>query len=223
MPSLLESSADGEFGKKSVSALQKFLNQEGFYCGAEDGDWGGTTEKALQLFLKDEGYDVDFKKGVRDGGKNTELFQQFLQDEEQDCKVDGSWGKKSAMALQTFLKNEEENESPALYKGKEDGDMGAATILALQKFLTQRGCNPGPLDSGLGKQTVIALQRFLALQPDVLELKPAKRKKKKAAAKSAASSSSPKKPAPKAERKDSLDTKLRKEMWEMAEMEAGMF
>lgn len=225
MPSLLESSADGDFGKKSVTALQKFLNQEGFYCGAEDGDWGGSTEKALQLFLKDEGYDVDFKKGVRDGGKNTELFQQFLQDEEQDCKVDGSWGKKSAMALQNFLKNEEERESPPLYKGKEDGDMGAATILALQKFLTQRGCNPGPLDSGLGKQTVTALQRFLALQPDVLELKPA-RKKKKAASKSAASvasSSSAKKPAPKAERKESFDTKMRKEMAEMAEMEAGMF
>ena len=207
-----------------MTALQKFLNQEGFYCGAEDGDWGGSTEKALQLFLKDEGYDVDFKKGVRDGGKNTELFQQFLHDEEQDCKVDGSWGKKSAMALQNFLKNEEERESPPLYKGKEDGDMGAATILALQKFLTQRGCNPGPLDSGLGKQTVTALQRFLALQPDVLELKPA-RKKKKAASKSAASvaSSSAKKPAPKAERKESFDTKMRKEMAEMAEMEAGMF
>ena len=50
MLSLLESSADGDFGKKSVTALQKFLNQEGFYCGAEDGDWGGSTEKALQLF-----------------------------------------------------------------------------------------------------------------------------------------------------------------------------
>lgn len=117
MPSLLDSSADGDFGKKSVTALQKFLNQEGFYCGTEDGDWGGTTEKALQLFLKDAGYDVDFKKGVRDGGKNTELFQEFLQDEDQDCKPDGSWGKKSAMALQNFLKNEEEKGFEPLYKG----------------------------------------------------------------------------------------------------------
>eukprot|EP00913_Durusdinium_trenchii_P027381 g25688.t1 len=156
----------------------KFLNQEGFYCGTEDGDWGGTTEKALQLFLKDAGYDVDFKKGVRDGGKNTELFQEFLQDEDQDCKPDGSWGKKSAMALQNFLKNEEEKGFEPLYKGKEDGEMGGMTILALQKFLTQRGCNPGPLDSGLGKQTVVALQKFLSLQPDVLELKAVRRKKR---------------------------------------------
>lgn len=50
---------------------------------------------------------------------------------------------------------------------QEDGDMGAHTILALQKFLTQRGCNPGALDSGLGKQTVKALQKFLSMQPDV--------------------------------------------------------
>lgn len=57
--------------------------------------------------------------------------------------------------------------------------MGGMTILALQKFLTQRGCNPGPLDSGLGKQTVVALQKFLALQPDVLELKAAKPRGKK--------------------------------------------
>ena len=55
---------------------------------------------------------------MKDGGKNTELFQQFLLDEEQDIKVDGSWGKKSAMALQNFLRNEEENESEPLYKGK---------------------------------------------------------------------------------------------------------
>ena len=78
--------------------------------------------------------------------------------------MDGSWGKKSAMALQNFLKNEEERESPPLYKGKEDGDLGAATILALQKFLTQRGCNPGPLDSGLGdsfaKISGFAARRF---------------------------------------------------------------
>ena len=117
MPSLLDSKADGDFGKKSVTALQKFLNQEGFYCGTPDGDWGATTEKALQLFLKDNGYDVDFKTGVRDGGKNTELFQEFLKDEDQDCKPDGSWGKKSAMALQNFLKNEEEREEEPLYKG----------------------------------------------------------------------------------------------------------
>ena len=64
-------------------------------------------------------------------------------------------------------------------RGKEDGEMGAATILALQKFLTQRGCNPGALDSGLGKQTVIALQKFLSLQPDVLELKGKKPRKKR--------------------------------------------
>ena len=93
---------------------------QGFYCGTEDGDWGGTTEKALQLFLKDAGYDVDFKKGVRDGGKNTELFQEFLRDEDQDCKPDGEWGKKSAMALQNFLKNEDESEFPSLYKGSLD-------------------------------------------------------------------------------------------------------
>ena len=74
MPALLESSADGDFGKKSVTALQKFLNQEGFYCGAEDGDWGGTTEKALQLFLKDEGYDVDFKKPSRRVRRPSNLF-----------------------------------------------------------------------------------------------------------------------------------------------------
>ena len=159
MPKLLESSADGDFGKKSVTALQKFLNQEGFpcrsvcccadvcvtfvvlsrhrlleqvihavssqpvqgfYCGTEDGDWGGTTEKALQLFLKDAGYDVDFKKDVRDGGRNTELFQEFLQDEDQDCKPDGAWGKKSAMALQNFLKNEDASEFATLYKGSPD-------------------------------------------------------------------------------------------------------
>ena len=42
----------------------------------------------------------------------------------------------------------------------------------------ETGCDPGPLDSGLGKKTVIALQKFLAMQPDVLELKPPKRKKK---------------------------------------------
>lgn len=33
------------------------------------------------------------------------------------------------------------------------------------------------MDSGLGKQTVQALQKFLAMQPDVLELKPARKKK----------------------------------------------
>lgn len=96
-----------------------YLWQEGFYCGGEDGDWGASTEKALQLFLKDAGYDVDFKKGVRDGGRNTELFQEFLQDEDQECKPDGSWGKKSAMALQNFLKNEDEKTFDALYKGAE--------------------------------------------------------------------------------------------------------
>ncbi|CAE7815943.1 unnamed protein product [Symbiodinium sp. CCMP2456] len=223
MPKLLESSADGDFGKKSVTALQKFLNQEGFYCGTEDGDWGGTTEKALQLFLKDAGYDVDFKKGVRDGGKNTELFQEFLRDEDQDCKSDGEWGKKSAMALQNFLKNEDESEFPSLYKGKEDGEMGAMTILALQKFLTQRGCNPGALDSGLGKQTVTALQKFLSLQPDVLELKPSRRKKKGGSKAAAASAASSKKPTPKAKPKaEDAEVKMRKEMMEMAEMSAVM-
>ena len=50
--------------------------------------------------------------------------------------------------------------------------------ISLRKFLTQRGCNPGALDSGLGKQTVIALQKFLSLQPDVLELKAARKKKR---------------------------------------------
>eukprot|EP00438_Fugacium_kawagutii_P021672 Skav223800 [mRNA] locus=scaffold575:616964:625257:- [translate_table: standard] len=102
--------------KRETVALED-LDFEGFYC-VEDGDWGNTTEKALQLFLKDAGYDVDFKKGVRDGGRTA------------------------------------------------------------GKFLTQRGCNPGALDSGLGKQTVQALQKFLAMQPDVLELKPARKKKK---------------------------------------------
>ena len=216
MPSLLESKADGDFGKKSILALQKFLNQEGFYC-LEDGDWGNTTEKALQLFLKDSGYDVDFKQGVRDGGKNTELFQEFLLDEEQEIKPDGSWGKKSATALQNFLKSQEEKQFDSLYKGKEDGDMGAHTILALQKFLTQRGCNPGALDSGLGKQTVKALQKFLSMQPDVLELKGERRKKGKAGkaskAKTATGSSSS---AP----KESSDAKIRKEMEELAEMAA---
>lgn len=50
-------------------------------------------------------------------GRNTELFQEFLQDEDQDCKPDGSWGKKSAMALQNFLMNEDLSEFAALYKG----------------------------------------------------------------------------------------------------------
>ncbi|CAK8986307.1 unnamed protein product [Durusdinium trenchii] len=220
MPSLLDSSADGDFGKKSVTALQKFLNQEGFYCGTEDGDWGGTTEKALQLFLKDAGYDVDFKKGVRDGGKNTELFQEFLQDEDQDCKPDGSWGKKSAMALQNFLKNEEEKGFEPLYKGKEDGEMGGMTILALQKFLTQRGCNPGPLDSGLGKQTVVALQKFLSLQPDVLELKAVRRKKKGKAKTGDSSAASAPKAKPKAKSAHSKDI-IGAEMRRLAE-EASM-
>eukprot|EP00434_Breviolum_minutum_P014994 symbB.v1.2.013221.t1/scaffold890.1/size154879/7 len=207
---LLESKADGDFGKKSILALQKFLNQEGFYC-LEDGDWGNTTEKALQLFLKDSGYDVDFKQGVRDGGKNTELFQEFLLDEEQEIKPDGSWGKKSATALQNFLKSQEEKQFDSLYKGKEDGDMGAHTILALQKFLTQRGCNPGALDSGLGKQTVKALQKFLSMQPDVLELKGERRKKAKAGKATkgkttmGSSSSAP---------KESSEAKMRKEMEE---------
>ncbi|CAJ1358616.1 unnamed protein product, partial [Effrenium voratum] len=215
---MIKSSADGDFGKKSVTALQKFLNQEGFYCGSEDGDWGNTTEKALQLFLKDAGYEVDFKRGVRDGGRNTELFQEFLQDEDQDCKPDGDWGKKSAKALQNFLKGQDEKTFDALYKGKEDGDMGAATILALQKFLTQRGCDPGPLDRGLGKQTVTALQKFLAMQPDVLELKAKKLGKKAKASKSSGAAAVHVGSAPKEKKKESAEVKIRKEMEETAVM-----
>lgn len=59
--------------KRCHSGAPLVSAQEGFYC-VEDGDWGNTTEKALQLFLKDAGYDVDFKQGVRDGGRTRVLF-----------------------------------------------------------------------------------------------------------------------------------------------------
>lgn len=49
MPSLLESKADGDFGKKSILALQKFLNQEGtkYQLG-----WFGSEKSNLRFKMK---------------------------------------------------------------------------------------------------------------------------------------------------------------------------
>lgn len=51
MPSLLESKADGDFGKKSILALQKFLNQEGakYQLG-----WFGSEKSHLRFKMKSQ-------------------------------------------------------------------------------------------------------------------------------------------------------------------------
>lgn len=43
--------ADGFCGKKTVIAMQKFLNKKGFSCGAADGYMGAKTVKAWQRYI----------------------------------------------------------------------------------------------------------------------------------------------------------------------------
>lgn len=50
---LIGADVDGQFGKKSVIALQKYLKNEGYYKGAIDGKCGKQTVKALQTFLNE--------------------------------------------------------------------------------------------------------------------------------------------------------------------------
>lgn len=48
---LIGAVSDGWFGKKSVTALQEFLRDKGYYTGAIDGSMGPVTVKAWQTYL----------------------------------------------------------------------------------------------------------------------------------------------------------------------------
>lgn len=45
-----------------------------------------------------------------------------------------------------------------------DGYIGSTTVDRLQRYLKNRGCNPGDIDGLCGQKTIIALQHFLNLQ-----------------------------------------------------------
>ena len=128
---------DGDWGNTTEKALQLFLKDSGYDVDFKQGVRGmlgsstflgnlarmdssvGTTATTYTLSVDSM---TNFQTGLvawdfcrrvfecfhqGDGGKNTELFQEFLLDEEQEIKPDGSWGKKSATALQNFLKSQE--------------------------------------------------------------------------------------------------------------------
>lgn len=45
-----------------------------------------------------------------------------------------------------------------------DGYLGSTTVDRMQRWLKNKGCNPGDIDGLCGKKTIIALQHFLNLQ-----------------------------------------------------------
>lgn len=71
---------DGDFGKASTLAEQRWLRAKGYYWGAMDGVRGPVTRKALQSFLKAKGY----YRGP----------------------IDADLGNASIKALQTYLNNQ---------------------------------------------------------------------------------------------------------------------
>ena len=44
-------SVDGVAGKKTIMALQRFLNKHGYSCGSVDGYMGSKTVKAWQRYI----------------------------------------------------------------------------------------------------------------------------------------------------------------------------
>ena len=71
---------DGDFGKASTLAEQRWLRKLGYYKGAMDGVRGPVTRKALQSFLKAKGY----YRGPIDGDlgqASTKALQSYLNDQ----------------------------------------------------------------------------------------------------------------------------------------------
>lgn len=76
---------DGDFGKASTSAEQRWLRKLGYYKGAMDGVRGPVTRKALQSFLKAKGY----YRGPIDGdlgNASIKALQNYLNDQAQYYK-----------------------------------------------------------------------------------------------------------------------------------------
>jgi len=108
---------DGNFGPKTISALQVFLTRKGMNTGKIDGVFGTKTKRALQEFLRGSGYDVG--------------------------KIDGFFGPRSVMALQSWIK--QTGYSPKGPSGNTiDGIFGPFTTRSLQQTLNTELAAPSP-------------------------------------------------------------------------------
>lgn len=76
IPNLISATFQGG-GSVCIRALQKYLNNKGYKCGAVDGLCGKATVSALQSFLNAQGFNVKGVDGIF-GANTAKALQRFL-------------------------------------------------------------------------------------------------------------------------------------------------
>eukprot|EP00928_Gymnodinium_smaydae_P029390 TRINITY_DN22151_c0_g1_i1.p1 TRINITY_DN22151_c0_g1~~TRINITY_DN22151_c0_g1_i1.p1 ORF type:complete len:1591 (-),score=280.73 TRINITY_DN22151_c0_g1_i1:160-4932(-) len=173
---------DGHFGKRMVSALQAWLDDERYLCAQwlqdAEGELGTATILSLQYFLKDHHPDAEKIHGVsvncEFGRETIHALQRFLANTGSRIgAIDDTWNKRTRHFMRSYLKSRGYKPST----GGGDDEMFAPcdgtpvpceTVRCLQTWLRDEGFQVGvggPAQDGVdgvwGPRTTCALQQFL--------------------------------------------------------------